>query len=466
MAGDEKKMHHVNDDPDVQVLSGAENSVDDEKRVRRKIDCVILPMMCTVYFLQYLDKLSLGYAAVFGLIEDLGLQGSQYSWCTSIFYFGQLVAEGPFIYLMGRLPLTRFIAVTIILWGAVCMCLAAPTNFAGFAAVRVLLGVTEGAVSPAFVTITSIWYKKEDHALRVGIWGGMNPLAQVIGSLLMYGIGKIHHPSIEPWRILFLLCGALTSVFGVVFYIAMPSTPQKAWFLTPREREIVLERMQRDREGGDKVKFSWAQVRETLFDTKAWFILLLGFIASMPGAVIFFGTILINGLNYDKFQTMLLTAPSGAISLGMLAVAMIGCSILPKYRCLVLILVTIVPLVGNILLLKLPLSATWGLVASSWLASCNPGILVMIMSLSASNVKGNTKRAIVNTYFFIGLCVGCIAGPQLWEPSAAPRFFSGVTMGLSCWKRDREQGVDSGPVTAYAGEDLTDKEDVLFRYIY
>lgn len=182
---------------------------------------------------------------------------------------------------------------------------------------------------------------------------------------------------------------------------------------------------------------------------------------------------------------MLLTAPSGAISLGMLAVAMIGCSILPKYRCLVLILVTIVPLVGNILLLKLPLSATWGLVASSWLASCNPGILVMIMSLSASNVKGNTKRAIVNTYFFIGLCVGCIAGPQLWEPSAAPRFLSGVTMGLSCWcvfiflvglywalchlennKRDREQGVDLGPVTAYAGEDLTDKEDVLFRYIY
>lgn len=60
--------------------------------------------MCIVYFLQCtqlllvfsdfltpatdLDKLSLGYAAVFGLIEDLHLQGSEYSWCTSIFYFG------------------------------------------------------------------------------------------------------------------------------------------------------------------------------------------------------------------------------------------------------------------------------------------------------------------------------------------------------------------------------------------
>lgn len=48
------------------------------------------------------------------------------------------------------------------------MCLAAPTNFAGFAAVRFVLGFMEGAVSPAFVTITSIWYRKKEHPLRVG----------------------------------------------------------------------------------------------------------------------------------------------------------------------------------------------------------------------------------------------------------------------------------------------------------
>lgn len=52
------------------------------------------------------------------------------------------------------------------------MCLAAPQNFAGFAAVRCLLGFAEGAVSPAFITITSIWYKKEEHPLRVGMWVG------------------------------------------------------------------------------------------------------------------------------------------------------------------------------------------------------------------------------------------------------------------------------------------------------
>lgn len=69
--------------------------------------------MCLVFLLQYLDKQSLSYAGVFGLIEDLGLSNSQYSWCSSIFYVGQLVAEYPFIYLMSRLPLTKFVGATV-----------------------------------------------------------------------------------------------------------------------------------------------------------------------------------------------------------------------------------------------------------------------------------------------------------------------------------------------------------------
>jgi MFS family permease len=48
------------------------------------------------------------------------------------------------------------------------MCLAAPQSFASFAAVRFMLGFSEGAVSPAFVTITSIWYQKKEHATRTG----------------------------------------------------------------------------------------------------------------------------------------------------------------------------------------------------------------------------------------------------------------------------------------------------------
>lgn len=69
-----------------------------------------------VFFTQYLDKQSLSYASVYGLLTDLDLTAKQYSWLTSCFYISQLASEGPFIYLMSRLPIAKFIGSTVIIW--------------------------------------------------------------------------------------------------------------------------------------------------------------------------------------------------------------------------------------------------------------------------------------------------------------------------------------------------------------
>lgn len=120
----------------------------------------------------------------------------------------------------------------------------------------------------------------------------------------------------------------------------------------------------------------------------------------------------------------------------------------------------------------------------NWQASCISDIMVILLSLSASNVKGNTKRAIVNTLFFVGYCASNIGAPQLWTTDAAPRYFDGVILNISAWcttilaisvywglcyfdNRRRDQGHVAYPGRVYqAGEDLTDKEDNLFRYSY
>ncbi|KAG2417292.1 hypothetical protein HFD88_008511 [Aspergillus terreus] len=449
---------------------------EEDRRVLKKIDMVILPMLCIVFFLQYLDKQSLSYAAVFDLITDLDLHGSQYSWCSSIFYIGQLVAEYPFIYLMSRLPLTKFVGATVIVWGGICMCLAAPTTFAGFAAVRFLLGFFEGAVSPAFVTITSIWYQKKDHPLRIGLWVTMNGLAQVIGSLLMYGIGKNTSLGLAPWRTLFLVCGALTVFSGVVFYLVMPNGPDDAWFLTPREKEVLRLRMAADREGGDFTRFSLAQLKEAAFDVKSWFVFAFGLLVTMQSPVLTFASLVINNIGYDKFHTVLYGSPSGAVQIVFIWIAVIACLLFPQKRSLVVMVLTVPPLIGNVLLLKLPLSTKWGLVAS-----IISDVMTILLSLSASNVKGNTKRAVVNSLFFIGYCVGCIAAPQLWQHK--PKYFEGVVTAIVTWcllfvvtglywyicarennKREQElaQGIVGEEIPA--GADVTDKEDRSFRY--
>lgn len=112
----------------------------------------------------------------------------------------------------------------------------------------------------------------------------------------------------------------------------------------------------------------------------------------------------------------------------------------------------------------------------------------ILLSLSASNVKGNTKRAIVNTMFFIGYCAGCIGSPQLW--TNRPRYTEGVITSIVTWcllfvaviiyrflcmqdnkQRDANASADVGSERGEALEenglhtaDMTDKSDRAFRY--
>lgn len=145
-------------------------------------------------------------------------------------------------------------------------------------------------------------------------------------------------------------------------------------------------------------------------------------------------------------------------------------------------ILVIVPLIGNILLLKLSLSAGWGVIVASWLASVISDIFSTTLSLSASNVKSNTKRAVVNAMYFIGYCAGCIGAPQLWQANQKPRYTQGVITDLVAWgllwvatawywyccasenkRRDALQGEDyASPFEK--GADVTDGEDLTFRY--
>lgn len=50
------------------------------KRVLRKIDLRLVPILFFTYMLQYLDKNSINFASVYGLQAGTGLVGQDYSW--------------------------------------------------------------------------------------------------------------------------------------------------------------------------------------------------------------------------------------------------------------------------------------------------------------------------------------------------------------------------------------------------
>lgn len=118
------------------------------KRLLRRIDWNLMPIMCVVYGLNYLDKTTLSYASIMGIKTDIGLVGDDYQWLSSLFYFGYLAFEYPTNRMLQRFPLGKYSAANIIMWGLTLSCFAAVKNYSGAIAIRFFLGVFESAVTP------------------------------------------------------------------------------------------------------------------------------------------------------------------------------------------------------------------------------------------------------------------------------------------------------------------------------
>lgn len=92
-----------------------ELSPEAQRSLRWKIDLRIMPLLCLTYALQSIDKNTLSYAAVFGLREDLGLKGTDFSWTGAIFYLGFMFWEFPTSMMVQRFPINHFMSMTV-LW--------------------------------------------------------------------------------------------------------------------------------------------------------------------------------------------------------------------------------------------------------------------------------------------------------------------------------------------------------------
>lgn len=138
------------------------------KKLLRKIDWAILPCMIATYFLQFLDKTTIGYTAVMGLREDTNLKGQDYSNVAMIFYIGYLAAEFPTQYLSQRISrLGKYLGANIMCWGAVLAAHATCQNYAGLMICRTILGIFEACVTPTLVLVVAMWYKKSEQGRRI-----------------------------------------------------------------------------------------------------------------------------------------------------------------------------------------------------------------------------------------------------------------------------------------------------------
>ncbi|WKT43884.1 Major facilitator superfamily [Fusarium oxysporum f. sp. vasinfectum] len=474
----------------LQDVAATDLIIDDATAAKliKKIDRNMMPILCIVYGLNFLDKTTLTYASIMGLSlshADGGIQlhGQEYNWLASVFYLGYLIGEWPTTRLLQYLPLSKYLAFNIIAWGSVLCCFPAATNFAGALALRFFLGVLESSVTPGFTLLTSQWYTVSEQGTRIGLWFSFNGVAQIFGGLLAYGISnstKTYETTIQPWKIIFLVCGLLTVVFGGVFLWIVPDDQTNARWLTKKNQLLCIQRIKVNQQGIGNRHWKKHQALEAITDPLTWAFVLYALFAMIPnGGMTNFFSPLISSFGYAPEQALLYGAPGGAVQI--VTVVLSG-YLGDRYHNRLLVSSTglLVAIVGMSLIAFLPDHLKVGRLAGFYLNQTAICPFVAILSLISTNIAGYTKKTTVAAMYLIAYCVGNIIGPQTFRGTSwKPAEFTFIGCYVICfvdllfirWYCLR---LNRGKVALIQQEDvmegnrqwldLTDRENPDFRY--
>lgn len=469
---------------------------EEDRKLLWKIDLCMFPLMCLLYAVQFMDKITTSSAAVMGLREDLKMHGDQYSWVGSAFYFGYLffnLGPGQLIFQKTK-RMALLLAGFVIVWGMILALHAAPSvNYASFVFLRVLLGCAESMVTPCFTIITSQYWKKEEQFTRIALWFGMNGLGSVILSAIAYGLYiRKDTYALEAWRILFIITGVITIFLGFLIALWIPDDPSKARFLSKREKLMVVERIRSNQQGFGNHQIKKHQIIEALKDVRTWLYFLFTVSSNIPngGITNFMSILLHSDFNYSTRDTFLMTMPTGAVELvgcplfGILALYAANKKIpIWKYKLTWAIFSAVLALIASCMLGYA--NNTQARLAGAYLWYISPLSFICVLSNISANSSGYTKKWTVSSINLVAYSAANLAGPQTFIAKQFPAYHGAKVAMVVCYtcmivilgslffinwrenkRRDKiaaERGEEGVAVnTEFA--DLTDFENPNFRY--
>ncbi|KFY57449.1 hypothetical protein V496_06418 [Pseudogymnoascus sp. VKM F-4515 (FW-2607)] len=477
---------YLHDHADAGVESTSINLV----ALRRKIDWRIVPIMFACYVLQFLDKVVINYAAVMGINKDLGLTKNNFTNVGSAFFIAYLIAEVPTGYILQKIPPGKWLGINVCLWGVSCAASAGATNYPSLLASRVFVGMFEAAIAPCLMLISSQYYTKSEQAPRFAIWYCGLGVGQILGGLVSFAFQHVTNRSFKSWQAMFVFIGIATALVGIATFFILPDSPMKAKWLSEPEKAALLKHVSVNQTGIQNKHFKVGQALEVLSDVQLWLMTICTICISVSSGVITtYSATLIQSFGFTPQRTALLNMPSGVVSIA--AALIVGFGVRhSSNRWAWLALCCIPGMIGGGLMSFMPPNNRAALLVGIYLVNAITGTLTVIYQWTMANVSGHTKRSVAAALIAGSFSIGNIIGPQTFQARDAPAYRPAkiavmasqgggavvaiVLFGYYVWvnkQKDKRQAIAGGPASAAGDEkilweNLTDKENPNFRYVY
>jgi ACS family tartrate transporter-like MFS transporter len=208
--------------------------------VYRKIARRLVPFLMLLYMVAFLDRVNISFAAL-TMNRDLGFSDALYGFAAGVFFLSYCLFQVPANLALARVGARRWLAVLMVIWGAVSMSTAFVSGGPSYITARAALGIAEAGFYPGVIYYFTFWLPRSLRTRVLALFLLSLPLCNAIGSpisahiLLMKGVGGL-----RDWQWIFLLEGAPAVLLGILTWFVLADNPSTAPWLSTEEKSLVL----------------------------------------------------------------------------------------------------------------------------------------------------------------------------------------------------------------------------------
>jgi len=223
-----------------------------QRQAMRKAAWRLIPLLALAYFFNYLDRTSVGYAAL-QMTDHLGLSAAQFGLGAGIMFVGYCLCEVPSNLAMYRFGARLWMARIMITWGIAAAATALVVGPYSFYIVRFLLGVAEAGFFPGVIFFLTLWFPLQ-YRTRVLAWFTVaTPISFLVGGPLSIWLLQMHGLlGLAGWQWMFIIEGLPACVLGLITLKVLANRPADARWLSAQEREALTGLLDQERRNSDK----------------------------------------------------------------------------------------------------------------------------------------------------------------------------------------------------------------------
>jgi ACS family tartrate transporter-like MFS transporter len=232
--------------------------------VLRKVALRLIPFLGLLYFVSFLDRVNVGFAAL-TMNADIGLTASTFGLGAGIFFIGYFLFEIPSNIILQRVGARRWIARIMVSWGVISMAMAFVTGPASFLTMRFLLGVAEAGFFPGIILYLTYWFPASQRGRIIGAFMIAIPLSNVVGAPLSTLLLDVSLFGLAGWQTMFIVEGLPAVALGIVVALWLPDGPQDAPWLSADEKAALRAALADEQTADDN-----ARLRDALASRRVW----------------------------------------------------------------------------------------------------------------------------------------------------------------------------------------------------